>query len=122
MVEVLCKWEWKERTKTFLLRIQFLPLRPSPNFRWTMKERGVSGKATFGVTFSEGRSWEVPLIDWVPSWLEYGRIGELMRFTDYLNSLKMDKKLQFREMIGDKWVNSRRVTEKSWWELARGQY
>jgi hypothetical protein len=117
MVEIDCKWEWKERSGMFLLRIRFIPARPSPNFRWKIREKsGTLSTTTIGMKFSDGRSWEVPIVDWAPSWLEFGQIGELMRFTDYLNSLKPERKLHFRELIGEDWINSRDAQGKNWWE------
>ena len=79
-------------------------------------------KAKIGVKFSDGRSWEVPVVDWAPSWLEFGQIGELMRFTDILNSLKIDRKLYFKAQIGEEWINSEDITRKSWWELVMKYY
>jgi hypothetical protein len=123
MVKIQCKWEWKEKTRTFLLRLRFIPLRPSPNFRWGVKtERGTIVKGKIGMKFSDGRSWEVPIIDWAPSWLEFGQIGELLRFTDILNSLKIDRKLYFKDQIGEEWINSEDITQKSWWELVMKYY
>ena len=123
MVKIQCKWEWKEKTRTFLLRLRFIPLRPSPNFRWAIKDKsGIISKAKIGVKFSDGRSWEVPIVDWAPSWCEFGQIGELMRFTDILNSLKIDRKLYFKAQIGEEWINSEDITQKSWWELVMKCY
>lgn len=115
-------WEWKERTKTFLLHIQFIPSLTEhyPNYRWTDPIR--KGKETMSFRINDGPEWEVPLMDWAPSWLEFGRIGELMRFTDYLNSLKSGEKLKFRELLGNEWINAKEVKEKNWWQAYSQTY
>jgi hypothetical protein len=53
---------------------------------------------------------------WAPRWLEYGKIGEVMRFVDFLNSWSLPTKREFRTIVGEDWRLIDDVLNAPWFD------
>jgi hypothetical protein len=116
---ILVQWEWKEKTKTFLVIFHFYDDYSKPNMR-SERTRFLRGKPPinpyvyFYVTEEEFSKAVYPqrfypskhraVITWAPSHIELGLLQELLSYANIINgfkeSVKLDliKKLMFFDM------------------------
>jgi len=89
---IFVEWEWKERTKSFLLIFSFYDDFSKPNLRLRkMKVRKMS-YPNYDPPFK-------PVTTWAPSHIELGVLSDVLSYANLINGLKPTEKRKLKDRL-----------------------
>lgn len=94
---IFVRWEWKERTKTFLVIFYFVDDRTKQNLRFRLKVVD-DWKECIGLEDPENNPDCSPqmIMTWAPTHLEIALLGDVLRYANIIDGLDISEKKQLR--------------------------
>lgn len=94
---IFVRWEWKERTKTFLVIFYFVDDRSKQNLRFRLKVLD-DWKDCVGLEDPENNPDCPPqmIMTWAPTHLEIALLGDVLRYANIIDGLDINEKKQLR--------------------------
>ena len=93
---VFVEWQWKERTKSFLVIFHFYDDFSRPNLRIKKYEKGHLWKLTPNKAIDPMKAW----MTWAPSHPDLALLTELLSYANIINGLKESEKRDLRTKLG----------------------
>lgn len=98
---VFIRWEWKQKTKTFLLIFYFIDDKTQENVRFRFK---VVNKNFEPIVLLEDPTNNPdmpsqPIMTWAPSHLEIALLGDVLGYANIINGLDQREKRKLREKL-----------------------
>jgi len=93
---VFVEWEWKERTKSFLVIFHFYDDFSKPNLRVKKCGMGKGGRLMIVVTAEGPILPQTAWMSWAPSHSELALLSELLSYANIVNGLKESTKRELR--------------------------
>jgi hypothetical protein len=98
---IFIRWEWKEKTRTFLLVFYFIDDETKQNNRFRFK---VFNEFSKPIVFLEEPANNPdlpsqPIMTWAPSHLEIALLGDVLGYANIINGLKEREKRKLREKL-----------------------
>ena len=93
---VYVRWQWKEKTKTFLVIFYFFDDHSSSNMRFRLK--------VIGSTFIEDMENNPdmppqPIMTWAPTHIEIALLGDVLRYANIIDGLGVFEKKKLRKKL-----------------------
>lgn len=122
---IFIRWEWKEKTKTFLLVFYFIDDKTQQNIRFRYKVLTNYSKPYWFLLEDPANNPDEPpqsIMTWAPSHPEIALLGEVLGHANIINGLKEHEKRELREKleIQDKDKNPYPFDTQDFDDLVRG--
>lgn len=94
---VFVRWQWKEKTKTFLVIFYFYDDLSKTNLRF---EKGKFKQDKFGdIQFDSSSDGKQPIMTWAPAHYETGLLSDILRYANIIDGLKEEAKKELWDKI-----------------------
>lgn len=98
---VFVRWEWKEKTKTFLLIFYFIDDKTEQNIRFRFKvvNKNIEPIVLLEDPTNNPDMPSQPIMTWAPKHLEIALLGDVLRYANIIDGLDEGEKRKLREKL-----------------------
>ena len=89
---IYIQWDWKEKTRTFLVVFHFFDDFSAPNLRATMEE----------VIEFKDKTKKTPYLTWAPSHYELGLFSDVLSCANIINGFNYGQKIRIKILLQNK--------------------
>ena len=97
---VFVRWQWKEKTKTYLVIFYFFDDKSRENIRFRFKVITRCGELTQVEEPKNNPEVQCqPLMTWAPTHLEIALLGDVLRYANIIDGLGITEKRKLRDNL-----------------------